>query len=60
MRIEQNNSGLLCQRKTTQFRLENENSEPQMWKNMVTWSFLLFAVSVILNLSILFLHLPEK
>ena len=31
MRIVQNNSGLWCQRKTTQFRLENENSEPQMW-----------------------------
>ena len=28
MRIVQNNSG---QRKTTQFRLENENSERQMW-----------------------------
>ena len=25
------NSGLWCQRKTTQFCLENENSEPQMW-----------------------------
>ena len=25
-----NNSDLWCQRKTTQFRLENENSEPQM------------------------------
>ena len=31
MRIVQNNSGLWCQRKTTKFRLENENSEPQMW-----------------------------
>ena len=31
MRIVQNNSGLCCQRKTTQFRLENENGEPQMW-----------------------------
>ena len=31
MRIVQNNSGLWCLRKTTQFRLENENSEPQMW-----------------------------
>ena len=31
MRIVRNNSGLWCQRKTTQFRLENENSEPQMW-----------------------------
>ena len=39
MRIVQNNSGLWYQRKTTQFRLENENSEP-------------FVVSVILNLSI--------
>ena len=31
MRIVQNNSGLWCQRKTTQIRLANENSEPQMW-----------------------------
>ena len=31
MRIVQNNSGFWCERKTTQFRLENENSEPQMW-----------------------------
>ena len=31
MRIVQNNSGLWCQSKTTQLRLENENSEPQMW-----------------------------
>ena len=31
MRIVENNSGLWCERKTTQFRLENENSEPQMW-----------------------------
>ena len=30
-RIVQNNSGFWCQRKTTQFLLENENSEPQMW-----------------------------
>ena len=49
----QNNSGLWCRRKTTQFRLENENSEPQMCdKHVVTWLFLPFAVSVILNLSI--------
>ena len=32
MRIVKNNSGFWCQRKTTQFRLENENSEPQMWE----------------------------
>ena len=31
MRIMQNNSGLWYQRKTTQFRLENENSETQIW-----------------------------
>ena len=31
MRIVQNNYGRWCQRKTTQFRLENGNSEPQMW-----------------------------
>ena len=31
MRIVQNNFCLWCQHKTTQFRLENENSEPQMW-----------------------------
>ena len=31
MRIVKNNSGFWCQRKTTQFRVENENSEPQMW-----------------------------
>ena len=31
MRIVQSNSGLWRQRKTTQFRLENENSEPRMW-----------------------------
>ena len=31
MGIVQNNSGLWCQRKTTHFRLENENIEPQMW-----------------------------
>ena len=31
MRLVQNNSGRWCQRKTTQFRLQNENSEPQMW-----------------------------
>ena len=32
MRIVQNNHGRCqCQRKTTQFHLENENSEPQMW-----------------------------
>ena len=31
MRIVQKNSGLWGQRKTTQFRLENKNSEPQMW-----------------------------
>ena len=29
--LVQNNSGLWCQRKTTQFRLENDNSEPQIW-----------------------------
>ena len=31
MRIAKNNSGFWCQRKTTQFRLENENSDSQMW-----------------------------
>ena len=31
MRMVQNNSGLWCQRKTIQFRFENENSELQMW-----------------------------
>ena len=31
MRIVQNNYGRWCQCKTTQFRLENENSESQMW-----------------------------
>ena len=31
MTIVQSNSGLWCQRKSTQFHLENENSEPQMW-----------------------------
>ena len=31
MRKVQNNSGHWCQRKTTQFRLENENNEPQLW-----------------------------
>ena len=31
MRAVKNNSGFWRQRKTTQVRLENENSEPQMW-----------------------------
>ena len=31
MRIVKDNSGLWCQSKTTQFRLENDNSEQQMW-----------------------------
>ena len=31
MIIVQNTSGLWRQRKTTQFRLEIEESEPQMW-----------------------------
>ena len=55
MRIVQNNSDLWCQRKTTQFRLENENSEPQMWDKHDHWSFLPFnlpfTVNVSLNLS---------
>ena len=43
-----NNSGLCCQRKTTQFRLENENSEPQMWDKH---GHVVISVCVILNLS---------
>ena len=46
MRIVQNNSGLWCQRKTTQFRLENENSEPQMWDKHGHFCRLQFAVNV--------------
>ena len=59
MRIAQNNSGLWCQRKTTQFRLENEKSEPQMWDKHAwsrAWSFLAFAVRV----GFLFLALPMR
>ena len=48
MRIVQNNSGLWCQRKTTQFHLENENSEPQMWDKHGHVG--MSAVIVILNL----------
>ena len=47
-------SGLWCQRKTTQFRLENENSEPQMWDKHG-----LFVVRVIRNLSNIFLQVTE-
>ena len=35
MRIVQNNSGLWCKHKTTQFCLENENSESQIWDKHV-------------------------
>ena len=49
MRTVQNNSGLWCQRETTQFRLENENSEPQMWDKH--GHFCRLPLSVILNLS---------
>ena len=61
MRIVQNNSGLWCQRKTTQFRLENETSEPQMWDKrghvVISAVCRLPGVSVILNLSI---HRSER
>ena len=53
--IVPNNSGLWCQRKTTQSRLENENSEPQMWDKHC--HVVIFAVSVILNLSNVILSL---
>ena len=65
MRIVQNNSGLWCQRKTTQFRLENGNSESQMWDKhghvvISPVCRLPFAVSVILNISILNLSIEAK
>ena len=46
----QNISGLWCQRKTIQFRLEDENSEPQMWDKH--GHVIISAVCVILNISI--------
>ena len=58
MRIVQTNFGLWCQRKDTQFRLENENSEAQMWDKHGHVVISAVCVKVILISLIYVIHRP--